>query len=197
MAYYPADFVERIRLIKQLQEERYMPLRVIKDLLDEDPDRARALIELGDRLLERAKAGEEDRISAAEVRGRYEVPQEALDRLAEIEVLTPTEDGYSPSDVRIIGAISRFRAGGYDEQIGFTVYDTLRYKQVIRELVKEEVDVLMERLAGEVDPERAIELIEAGSEPLNELMAAMRTKEVVAELERRRGSDGDAGAGKD
>jgi hypothetical protein len=55
----------------------------------------------------------------------------------------------------------------------------------------------MERLAGEVDPERAIELIEAGSEPLNELMAAMRTKEVVAELERRRGSDGDAGAGKD
>jgi DNA-binding transcriptional MerR regulator len=82
MAYYPADFVERIRLIKQLQEERYMPLRVIKDLLDEDPDRARALIELGDRLLERAKAGEEERISAAEVRGRYEVPQEALDRLA-------------------------------------------------------------------------------------------------------------------
>jgi DNA-binding transcriptional MerR regulator len=192
MAYYPADFVERIRLIKQLQEERYMPLRVIKDLLDEDPDRARALIELGDRLLERAKAGEEERISAAEVRGRYEVPQEALDRLAEIEVLTPTEDGYSPSDVRIIGAISRFRAGGYDEQIGFTVYDTLRYKQVIRELVKEEVDVLMERLAGEVEPERAIELIEAGSEPLNELMAAMRTKEVVAELERRRGNGGDS-----
>ena len=196
MAYYPADFVERIRLIKQLQEERYMPLRVIKDLLDEDPDRARALIELGDRLLERAKAGEEERVSAAEVRGRYEVPQEALDRLAEIEVLTPTEDGYSPADVRIIGAISRFRAGGYDEQIGFTVYDTLRYKKVIRELVKEEVDVLMERLAGEVDPERAIELIEAGSEPLNELMAAMRTKEVVAELERRRGSDAERDSGK-
>jgi DNA-binding transcriptional MerR regulator len=193
MAYYPADFVERIRLIKQLQEERYMPLRVIKDLLDEDPDRARALIELGDRLLERAKAGEEERVSAAEVRGRYEVPQEALDRLAEIEVLTPTDDGYSPADVRIIGAISRFRAGGYDEQIGFTVYDTLRYKKVMRELVKEEVDVLMERLAGEVEPERAIELIEAGSEPLNELMAAMRTKEVVAELERRRGADADSG----
>jgi DNA-binding transcriptional MerR regulator len=189
MAYYPADFVERIRLIKQLQEERYMPLRVIKDLLDEDPERAKALIELGDRLLERARAGESERVTSAEVRHRYDVPQEALDRLAEIEVLTPNDDGYSPTDVRIIGAISRFRAGGYDEQIGFTVYDTLRYKKVMGELVKEEVDVLMERLAGEVDPERAIELIEAGSEPLNELMAAMRTKEVVAELERRRGSD--------
>jgi DNA-binding transcriptional MerR regulator len=195
MAYYPADFVERIRLIKQLQEERYMPLRVIKDLLDEDPDRARALIELGDRLLERVRAGEEERVTAAEVRNRYDVPQEVLDRLAEIEVLTPSDDGYSPTDVRIIGAISRFRAGGYDEQIGFTVYDTLRYKKVMGELVKEEVDVLMERLAGEVEPERAIELIESGSEPLNELMAAMRTKEVVAELERRRGA-AESGEGK-
>ena len=191
MAYYPAEFVERIRLIKQLQEERYMPLRVIKDLLDEDPDRARALIELGDRLLERVRAGEEERVTAAEARHRYDVPQEVLDRLAELEVLTPNDEGYSPADLRIIGAISRFRAGGYDESIGFTVYDTLRYKKVMGELVADEVDVLMERLAGEVDPERAIELIEAGSEPLNELMAAMRTKEVVAELERRRGSDGD------
>jgi len=186
MAYYPADFVERIRLIKQLQEERYMPLRVIKDLLDEDPERARALIELGDRLLARVRAGEQERVTAAEVRHSYDLPQEVLDRLAELEVLSPTEAGYSPADVRIISAISRFRAGGYDETIGFTVYDTLRYKKVMGELIREEVDVLMERLAGEVSPEQAIELIEAGAEPLNELMAAMRTKEVVAELERRR-----------
>ena len=34
MAYYPPEFVERIRLIKQLQEERFMPLRVIRDLLE-------------------------------------------------------------------------------------------------------------------------------------------------------------------
>ncbi|MCE3265961.1 MAG: MerR family transcriptional regulator [Solirubrobacterales bacterium] len=192
MAYYPAEFVDRIRLIKQLQEERYMPLKVIKDLLDEDPDRARALIELGDRLLARVREGEEQRITSAEVHHRYEIPQEVLDRLAEIGVLSPDQEGYSPTDVRIIGAIARFRAGGYDEQIGFTVYDTLRYKHVMGDLVKEEVDVLMERLAGEVPPERAIELIEAGSEPLNELMAAMRTKEVLAELERRRGSEGGA-----
>ncbi len=188
MAYYPAEFVDRIRLIKQLQGERYMPLRVIKELLEESPERAEALIELGDRLLERALAGEQERVSAAEVRHRYGVPEEVLDRLAALEVLTPDERGYSPSDVRIVEAISRFRAGGYDERIGFTVYDTLRYKRALGVLVKEEVDVLMDRLAGEMKPERAIELIEAGVEPLNELMAAMRTKELVAELERRRGA---------
>jgi DNA-binding transcriptional MerR regulator len=195
MAYYPADFVDRIRMIKQLQEERYMPLRVIKDLLEEDPERARALIELGDRLLEHALAGESQRISAAEVRHRYDVPQDVLDRLAELEVLTPDDEGYSPSDVRIVEAISRFRAGGYEERIGFTVYDTLRYKQSMADLVRQEVDVLMERLAGEMEPDEAMALIEAGNQPLNDLIAAMHTKALVAELERRRGSAGDDGGG--
>jgi DNA-binding transcriptional MerR regulator len=187
MAYYPAEFAERIRLIKQLQEERYMPLRVIKDLLEEDPERAKALIELGDRMLERALESESERISATEVRHRYGVPKEALERLAELEVLTPDKKGYSPSDVRIIEAISRFRAGGYDERIGFTVYDTLRYKSAMADLVTEEVDVLMERLAGEMDGDDAMRLIEAGTQPLNDLLAAMHTKALVAELERRRG----------
>jgi DNA-binding transcriptional MerR regulator len=188
MAYYPADFIERIRMIKQLQEERYMPLRVIKDLLEEDPDRARALIELGDRLLEHALAGESARVSGAEVRRRYDIPKDVLDRLAELEVLTPDRRGYSPSDVRIIEAIGRFRAGGYEERIGFTVYDTLRYKESMADLVKQEVDVLMERLAGELDPDEAMALIEAGNQPLNDLIAAMHTKALVAELERRRGA---------
>ncbi|HEX3293174.1 MAG TPA: MerR family transcriptional regulator [Solirubrobacterales bacterium] len=192
MAYYPADFVERIRMIKQLQEERYMPLRVIKDLLEEDPDRAKALIELGDRLLEHALASESERVSAAEVRSRYDVPKDVLDRLAELEVLTPDKRGYSPSDVRIIEAISRFRAGGYEERIGFTVYDTLRYKESMADLVRQEVDVLMERLAGEMDPDQAMALIEAGTQPLNDLLAAMHTKALVAELERRRGSEPDS-----
>ena len=61
MAYYPPDYVERIALIKRLQEERFMPLRVIRGALQEDPERVRALIELEDRILERALASAEDR----------------------------------------------------------------------------------------------------------------------------------------
>jgi DNA-binding transcriptional MerR regulator len=190
MAYYPSEFVERIRLIKQLQEERFMPLRVIKSMLDEDPDRARALVELEDRILERAVAGEQSRVSAAELRRRYGIPHEVLDRLAELEILTPGTRGYGPRDVEIVEAIGRFRAGGYDERIGFTVYDTLRYKRALEELVKEEVQVLLERLAGEMDPDRAVELIAAGTEPLNELMAALHQKLLVAELRRVRAARG-------
>src|SRR6476660_5784199 len=64
MAYYPPEFVDRIRVIKQLQEERFMPLRVIRELLEreDEPERLRAMIELEDRILERALVGERERI---------------------------------------------------------------------------------------------------------------------------------------
>jgi DNA-binding transcriptional MerR regulator len=186
MAYYPPEFVERIRLIKQLQEERFMPLKHIKAVLAGDPDRARALVELEDRILERALEGERRRVSAAEIGRRCNVPRGVLDRLAELGVLSPTGRGYSPSDVKIVEAIGRFRAGGYDERIGFTVYDTLRYKRALEGLVEEEVEVLMKRLAGEMDADRAVELIEAGVEPLRDLIAALHDKLLVAELERQR-----------
>jgi DNA-binding transcriptional MerR regulator len=186
MAYYPPEFVDRIKLIKQLQEERFMPLKAIKSILDEDPERARALVELEDRILDRALAGERTRTSATEAREHYGVPKEVLDRLEELEVLSPNRRGYSPSDVKIIEAISRFRAGGYDEEIGFTVYDTLRYKRALEELVREEVGMVMDRLAGEVPPERVVEMLETGSQPLQDLIAAMHTKLLVAELERQR-----------
>jgi DNA-binding transcriptional MerR regulator len=191
MAYYPPEFVERIRLIKQLQEERFMPLRVIRDLLERetvDPERLPAMIELEDRILERALAEERERIPADEVKRRYDVPDEVLERLAKLGVLTPDGGGYSPSDVRVVEAISRFRAGGYDESLGFTVYDTLRYKEALQGLVAQEVEVLLSRLPGDVDTDRAIEIIEAGIGPLNEMISALHTKLLVAELERQRGT---------
>ena len=95
MAYYPPELVERIALIKRLQEERFMPLRMIKVVLEEDPEHVRALVELEDRILERALAGAEEggRTSAKEVRERYEIPRNVLERLAEIGVLTPEQAG--------------------------------------------------------------------------------------------------------
>jgi DNA-binding transcriptional MerR regulator len=188
MAYYPPAYVQRIALIKRLQEERFMPLRVIKRALEKEPERVRALIDLEDRILERAlqSAEERSRVSMKVVRERYEIPRNVLDRLAEIGVLTPTRAGYDQDDVKIIEAIASFRAGGYDEALGFTVYDTLRYRDALEPLVREEVHALLGRLAGEVEVERAMEIIAAGVEPLRELLGAMHSKLLLAELRNQR-----------
>jgi DNA-binding transcriptional MerR regulator len=157
MAWYPAEYVDRIRLIKRLQEERFLPLRLIKDALAERPPRT--------------------------PRGEIDLPDNVLDRLAELGVLTPDEHGYDPDDVAVITAIARFREGGYDEALGFTVYDTLRYREALRPLVEKEVEVLVERL-GEVEPERAAQIVRSGREPLRELIGAMHSKMLLEELRR-------------
>jgi DNA-binding transcriptional MerR regulator len=167
MAYYPPDFVERIRLIKRLQEERFMPLRHIKSVLDlagRDEDVAR--------------------VSRAEAAERHGVPSNVLARLEELGVLGA--GGYDADDERIVAAIARFREGGYDESLGFTVYDTLRYRDALAPLVDEEVRTLLDRLAGEVSVERAVEIIASGAEPLRELIGAMHSRMLRAELRRRR-----------
>jgi DNA-binding transcriptional MerR regulator len=188
MAYYPPEYVQRIALIKRLQEKRFMPLRVIKGTLEDDPERVHALIELEDRILERAldSAEQSRRVALKTVRERYDVPRNVLDRLAEIGVLTPTRGGYDQEDVKIIEAIASFRAGGYEEALGFTVYDTLRYREALEPLVREEVAALLDRLAGEVDVDRAMEIVAAGVEPLRELLGAMHSKLLLAELRRHR-----------
>jgi DNA-binding transcriptional MerR regulator len=187
MAWYPEEFVDRIQLVKRLQEERFMPLRVIRELMSSDPDRAARLIEIEDRILERAvEAGEAKRMSRRQVRETYELPQNVLDRLEEIGVLSPNSRGYDADDVSIIEAISRFRAGGYEQTLGFTVYDTLRYREALAPLVADEVSVLIARLAGQVDVDRAVEIIESGVEPLRDLIGAMHSKMLVAELRRQR-----------
>jgi DNA-binding transcriptional MerR regulator len=186
MAYYPADYVQRIALIKRLQEERFMPLRVIRGALAQDPERLGALVELQDRIVERALASAEagGRVSRRAAEERYGVPRNVLDRLSEIGVLTPNQRGYDSDDVQIIEAIAAFRAGGYEEALGFTVYDTLRYRRALEPLVEEEVRALLDRLAGEVPVERAMEMVEAGSQPLRELLGAMHSKLLVAALRR-------------
>ena len=187
MAYYPPEFVERVRLIKRLQEERFMPLRVIRELLERDPGSAAALIEVEGRIIDRAIAlGERGRVARAEVAASYPVPENVLDRLAAIGVLTPSDEGYDPDDMAIIAAISRFRAGGYEEALGFTVYDTLRYRDALGPLVEEEVAVLLGRLAGQVEVDRAVAIIASGTEPLRELIGAMHSKLLLAALARAR-----------
>jgi DNA-binding transcriptional MerR regulator len=196
MAYYPREFVERLKLIKQLQEERFFPLKVIKEILEngeqgEGPERLRALIELEDRVLERALGRQDAKtLSEREVSERYGLPEEALERLERLEVLSPqVRNGgrrYGPDDVQIIEAVSRMRASGYSEALGFTVYDTLIYKRNLERLVREEVGVMMERLVGEMEPDAAAELLERAVEPMRDLVAAMRTKLLIAELRARR-----------
>ncbi len=110
MAWYPPEYVGRIRQVKRLQEERYLPLRRIKELLADRPPRT--------------------------PRAAVDLPVDVLDALAELGILTPDEDGYDPDDVALIAAIGRLREGGYGQALDLTV----RYRDALRPLVEREAE---------------------------------------------------------
>jgi len=161
MAYYSPEFVDRIRLIKRLQEERFMPLRVIRDAL----------------LAERTPE--------AEVLERFEVPARALERLTEVGVLSPDETGYSQTDIRVIEAIARFRAEGWNETSGFGARDVARLKEGLAPVVADELELMVERFSS-IDPERAADLLEGAMSPFGDLIGALHAKALTDELERQR-----------
>ena len=187
MAYYPPEFAERIRLIKQLQEQRFMPLRVIRELLDSangDLDRVRAFAESGDALVERA-LGPDERVSEEDVLARFEIPGRALRRLTELGVLSPNDDGYSQSDVRIIEAVSSFREAGWNEKTGFGARDVARLMKGLEPVIEDELELLVERFSA-LGPERAGDIVEGGAAPFPALIGALHAKLLTAELERAR-----------
>jgi DNA-binding transcriptional MerR regulator len=161
MAYYPPELAERIRLIKRLQEERFMPLRVIREVISAD------------------------RTPKSELLERYDVPARALDRLEEVGVLSPDEHGYSQADVRIVEAVARFRAEGWNETTGFGARDVARLMHGLEPVVAEELELLSERFSA-LEPDRAAELLESGMSPFPDLIGALHAKALNDLFERRR-----------
>ena len=191
MAYYPPEYVERIRLIKRLQEERFMPLRVIRGVMDAEPERApRSSSSRTASSSARSSSARRERMSAR--RGAPALRRPAQRARSARRARRPDarpRAATTPTTCKIIEAISRFRAGGYDEALGFTVFDTLRYRDALEPLVAEEVRMLLDRLAGEVERGARAGDHRAGAEPLRELIGAMHSKLLLAELSRQRNRD--------
>ena len=85
------------------------------------------------------------RTPKAEILERFDLPSRALDRLAEVGVLSPADDGYSQADVRIIEAVAGFRAEGWNETTGFGARDVARLMDGLAPVVEDELALIVER----------------------------------------------------
>lgn len=189
MAYYPVEFVERIRIIKRLQEERFMPLRAIREVLDGGVERAGELVLRGDDIIERAlsQTDGDETVSREQLVERTGVAPLVLDKLAELGVMGDGAEGYDVDEVRIVEAVMRFRRTGFGEDLGFTAYDVLRYVEALEPLVREESQTFLHRMVDRnVTPERAVELMLAATDPLRDLVGAIHGQALRRELRRAR-----------
>jgi DNA-binding transcriptional MerR regulator len=165
MAYYGPEHVERLKLVRQLQEERFLPLKAIRALLAGEtagmaPSQRNLLAEVATRL--GASLGAQSKpamVDAAEACARYGVTPAELARLVEIGLVAARGDQISAESVWLLDVFGQMRAAGFTAELGFGPDDFLIYDEVVTALFQRETAMLVDRMTG-LPPERSAEMIE-------------------------------------
>ena len=182
VAFYDDSHVERIRLIKELQRKRFLPLQVIKAIVDGDarpPDAEIATLRALDGRLYRGRVQPGERVSVAEVCRRTGVSAADVRGLADAGAITIGRDrkgirSVDDTGAHIIELWGRLRHGGYTAALGFAPEQLRLYVDLVRVLAREELRRFTHGVTGQIAAERAAAMAEVGIDVMNDLIGALR-----------------------
>ncbi len=191
-ASYRDEHVTRLRIIKRLQEERFLPLAIIKSLLNaEDSDRwlhAGAFPDLDAMLRARLDSGGEG-MTLVDLSTHCGCPLDELEEAVARGMISIGADGLvGPRDVAIGQCLGDLRAIGFTEARGFDGGPDMidMYVEFVRWLVGQEMRLFFEHTAGDVGEDQVLDMAERGISSVNEMLGLMRTREILRQLEARR-----------
>jgi len=149
MAWYGPEHVERLQLVRRLQEERFLPLKAIRALLAAetaavDPSKRALLAEVGARLSHKATA---TRVDAADACARRGVSREDFDELVELGMIAAKDGEVSSDSLWLLEAWGQFRALGFTAALGFSVQDLQAYETAAVELLDHEAKLAVDRMS--------------------------------------------------
>jgi len=170
MAFYGPEHLTRLELIMQLQHERFLPLKAIRALVNEEEDhfaqtqrdwlvalRRRFMGTLG------GAGGPETALLVASVKAHTGVDPSDVHRMVALGLLTlqETDDGpeIPAGDVWLVELWGEVCGLDIPEKLGFQVEDLALYAHTIEALVAQEAVFLSRRTAGR-DPAETGALIE-------------------------------------
>ncbi len=182
MAYYDPAVVERIKAIKELQQKRFLPLKVIAEVLDgADPYRSEETAAALETALQEPVTGE--------VRTRAELvaggmPSAQLDFFCAIGLVEPDGDGeeqrFSGDDLAILRTLGAARRQGISpEMLPHTIVAT--YIGALQELVRVELLMFREGLARAPEGDVA-KLVPAASRLSEQLVVLLRRNMLLPTL---------------
>jgi DNA-binding transcriptional MerR regulator len=191
MAYYDQTFIEKIRIIKELQSQHFLPLRVIRDIINHNNgngsiEETKALLDLKGYLLGRPIGDRKDPLPEDEVIRQYKTYPEELETLRRMGIVTPWEEGggrmYGGDDLDFLEALENNRRLGFTREIGFQVGDLEIYLKNLEILAKQEVKLLVSRTASKLSTDEIRSLAERGIRGLGPLLMVLRSKMILKVL---------------
>ena len=190
-ASYSDAHVARLRAIKRLQEERFLPLAVIRSLLDaDDGDRwlAPTAFPMLDTLLAaRLEAGGMARVPVSAVMEQLGGEMRFIDEHVATGMISVDADGLiSARDAAILATIKQLGDIGFTEELGFTSEQMRIYLDFVEWVTTQEMRVFLQGTAGQVGEAQAIDMAESGVAVINELLSQLRTRALLRKLGERR-----------
>jgi len=185
-ARYSDVHVARLKAIKRLQEERFLPLAVIRELLEaEDGDRwllPDAFPMLDALLAQRLEEAGPARVTLADL----DLPGHAAEHLDDVMVEVAADGTISARDAAILRTINQLDAIGFTPELGFDGGQMRLYHVLIDWLTGQEIRHFLEHTAGHVGEAKALDMAEQGIALINELLGQLRTRALLKKLAERR-----------
>ena len=185
-ARYTDLHVARLKAIKRLQEERFLPLAVIRTLLEADdgdrwlmPD---AFPMLDAMLAQRLEEAGPARVAVADL----DLPHAVADHLDDGLVEVAADGTVSARDAAILRTIQRLNDIGFTAELGFDGGQMRLYNVLIDWLTAQEIRHFLEHTAGHVGEAKALEMAEQGIAVINDLLGQLRTRALLRRLAERR-----------
>jgi DNA-binding transcriptional MerR regulator len=186
MAYYDRSFVDRIRVIKELRQKRFLPLEVIKAILERDrevisPHEIEVLLGLEGKFYEAIHVSPGHApVKLAEVPERYGLSDEELRYCIDSGVLTPVlrsgEEVFEGDDILLLETFVAMGEAGFDRTLIPRELGVPLYVEALGSLAREELKVFSRAVTGKVDDAKLAEMAMAGVKIVEQFIVLLRRK---------------------
>lgn len=188
VALYSEEHVARTRLIKELQEKHFLPLKKVKQVLDSpeglalaEDRQAPGMSHFLPALLRDTEPGP-DR-SIADIAATSGLTGSEIEALIENGTVSLTADGsIGVRDAAILETWGQAKARGYSPEHGYNADFLGRYAALTSALAKQEISQFLEHFEASLDGRAAGEMAAEGIEFANRLLTLLHTKFLLQEV---------------
>jgi DNA-binding transcriptional MerR regulator len=189
MAYYSEEHVKSIRLIKELQSKRYLPLSVIRKLVKNERDglsvdEIQIIAKLDGKLFKNLDESLEiKQVTAKQLTERTGALIKEIKELEKAGILHPVIKGkqayYGEDDIRFMECWKKMRELGFSKELGFGPEVLTPHRELMERLVEEETRIMMDRIMGKINVDEMVRMVEEGAQVLNTMIGLIHKRLIL------------------
>lgn len=189
MAYYSQEHIDAVRLVRELQSKRFLPLSVIKKILKNEKnglsvDEIRTIAEMDGKLFGNLEQSLQiKKATEKQMARRAGVELKDIKELEKMGILNPAQKGnrkyYDEDDIRFMECWEKLRGIGFSKELGFTVETLKPHRELVERLVEEETKIMLNRTLGKITVDEMVEMVEEGTAVLNTMIGLIRKRLIL------------------